>query len=89
MEQAMWGLIAVVGVVLAAPRLGYEWRGAANRLTLSSGLFCFALLCEGIQSVSATTDWQTLWTLTGSVATGAGGFSLFLAVSGFPRSRDL
>ncbi len=88
MNQALFGLISIVFVILLSERSGYRWRPAAQRLTLSGGLFCFGVACTGIVTLRNTPEWVNLWSLTGGVVTAVGGFSLLTAVMNFSRTTD-
>ena len=82
MEGAMLGVMTVVASVLAAKRLGYDWRPATPRLKLAVGCFVFALVAPAI----AVSSHESGWVVAGAIGGGLGAAALFLAVTQFsPR----
>jgi len=76
MGGAVYGLIAMIAVVLLAGRFGYEWREATRKLRVSAAFFVIAVILQGAAIVTTEGDPAII----GCGFAGVGWFLLLLSV---------
>ena len=76
MGGAVYGLIAMIAVVMLSKRLGYEWREAGRKLWISVAFFVLAVILQGAAIVTTEGDPA----IVGCACAGIGWFLLLLSV---------